>query len=804
MPPEDIVIQLRINDRTQNTLEQVKRDLREINQLQGGAGQTNRADIRVAQIQRERSAEEQRSREHITNIRTEQQADNNRSREAVISIRQQVTEDNNRSREKIANINRESAAQRQLGQDASRSIQRQRLEEQRLAREQRDRHFQLRQRQRGILAGFQAWSGPIGAVAGLLSGELLQALQRVGARTLEVTRNLEQLRQGYGAFVGSQRLADTQIARIRRLADLPSVGFEGGVRSVLQLQSAGFDFATSERLLRELSNQVALFGGSTDALNRVLYQFTQIGGLQEFRTEELRQVFEITPGLRRTFEDIFGSFRGEEINQAIEGLGLTFDQSVTRILDRLATDPRAPTDTLTNNLERLRESYDDLLRVLGTELSPVLRELLVFLRGGAQGTADVIRFISTASDYLPLRANIDPEVGDRIIARVRERHGEGPFSQTEAFNLLVEEYIRGITPDIVEPAAQFIPGVRNPERARRLAIRQEGNEAIQQLDAAYLGLLPTITETEREINRLQSSIERFNETGTITNSVFESLREEAFAGTQPLRDLISTQRERLIQIANERGQLQETYGILRAALVEVPEDLQLRISELDREAEAIRENNARLQELIETRQQDYNETQRQLQEATRQRLRNRETPDFRVSPDQVLTDPRFRDRRSFYGDREAQQADPDSLTRRFSVRAILTEFFSGRPVGEYRPPLGFNQPRDIFAPRTSSRYISGPITPDSAIFPRATPGLGLNIPLPQFGLGYLSQFGTFRGTALQSGAAGLLGRSDLRSGLLDPSETDDLRARYRSIISSQVDLTRATQLSRSEQRRSSR
>ena len=179
---------------------------------------------------------------------------------------------------------------------------------------------------------------------------------------------------------------------------MPSIQFEGGIRSVLQLQSAGFDPKTSERLLTELSNQVALTGKSADDLNRALYQFTQIGGLQEFRTEELRQIFEIVPQMRQIFEELFGTFSGDEINKAMENLGLTFDQAMGKLLDRLEQGPRAPEDTLANKVEQLNDTMADFVRELKDVFLPLLKGAIDFTKGGVRSLTEIVGYFGQLFD----------------------------------------------------------------------------------------------------------------------------------------------------------------------------------------------------------------------------------------------------------------------------------------------------------------------------------------------------------------------------------------------------------------------
>ena len=201
------------------------------------------------------------------------------------------------------------------------------------------------------------------------------------------------MRLGLAAIEGSEVVADNEVRRVRQLADLPGIGFESGLRSIQGLRGAGFTFPQSERLLREISNLVTLSGRGQEAVSRALYQLSQSRGLGEFRTEELRQLYEIAPQLRRVLQDLTGSSTGEGVQAAFEAQGLTFDQSIGRILDRLEKGVRAPETTLTNTLERLNDAFEDLLRGIG-------QDWLEAIKGLANATTGVLQWLTNNRQWL--------------------------------------------------------------------------------------------------------------------------------------------------------------------------------------------------------------------------------------------------------------------------------------------------------------------------------------------------------------------------------------------------------------------
>ena len=461
MPPEDIVIQLRINDRTQNTLEQVKRDLREIQQLQDGPSGDQASRERVARLRQEQSAESDRSRERVANTRQEQAADTNRSREAVAATRREQNQETTASREKVANIrreqeqesiasrekvaniraeqNRESIASREslanirseqsaesnrsreavanirreqnldtvasrekiantksetdarrlAGQEESRVIQRRRLTEQAAARESRERLAELRLQQARITRGFQGWTGALQEFALFMGGSVIQqAFSRFGRYIFDVTAEFERLRLGLAALEGNTFIADEQLARLRRLADLPGIGFTQGIRAFTGLRGAGIGQDLSIRLYREIANVATLSGATQEDISENLRQFRQIFSARRFTQQDVRPIVQRNPLIQRAFLQEFGSIQAGDINAFLESNNISIEQAFERLVANLERGPRAAANTLTNAMEILQDEFDDLSRALGNQLLPTVRTVI-------RGMTRVLQFLQT-------------------------------------------------------------------------------------------------------------------------------------------------------------------------------------------------------------------------------------------------------------------------------------------------------------------------------------------------------------------------------------------------------------------------
>ena len=520
---------------------------------------------------------------------------------------------------------------------------------------------------RAIQRTAQVRANALGTVIGILSGEMVFALEQVARRTLEVTKNFEQIRLGFGTFEGSQRIADIQIARIRELARLPSVSFEGGIRSVLQLRSAGFNFETSERLLTEISNQVALSGKSTDDLNRALYQLIQTGGLQQFRTEELRQLFEIVPQLRQVFQDLFGTATGEGIQDAMKALDITFDEAMDRLLTRLEETPRAPTDTLTNKLENLADTWDDLLRRIGTLLLPVIKlvvDALSELIKSFQDTLDFsiaqffeAPFIWTETFWAGLtnapQGEVDAKFREMIkTARTIVRTTTREHTPEEKYDL-----IPGIGPKIeVGMLNKWLTSRLESPLVASLDRRDLIQKDLDLLKPSFLSALDTIRTWRQEVDD-------FNKTGKIATETIDALTKGSDDLLKPIRALLTQNEKRL-------DDLRKTYILSRQDQNISRKEREERYQLYKREVDLIENSNEKLREFIKAREQELNVAREAFKESARERLKNRKPPDLTVSPDQALPGTRIRPGQKFYNQ---------------DLRQTQVELNQGRPIPTERP-----------------------------------------------------------------------------------------------------------------------
>lgn len=188
----------------------------------------------------------------------------------------------------------------------------------------------------------------VSAPLGLIGGLALKTAAEFESLTLAMNTTFESVGRGAG-----EAAAEINALRVAALA--PGLDFEQAVKGSVRLQGVGISAEKARLILAELGNQIASTGGSADQLDAVTKQFTQIIGKGRLLQEDLSIILENMPGLARVLKEEFGTTSAE----AIRALGVSADEFIERITDRMATMPRVAgglTNAFTNAGVAIRQS----------------------------------------------------------------------------------------------------------------------------------------------------------------------------------------------------------------------------------------------------------------------------------------------------------------------------------------------------------------------------------------------------------------------------------------------------------------
>lgn len=208
---------------------------------------------------------------------------------------------------------------------------------------------------------------------------------------IDAATQIDTLRNSFVALGLDVAGANRELEEARRLARLPGISLEGAGRALVDLRSINVVGARAVGLVTQLGNALALTGG-TD-LSGLVRAFTQIAGRGEVLQEEINQIVERAPILRRALTEAFGTASAEGIRDALANS----ENQVTAFFDRLTTAAgeigRAPVTGAANTFQNFRIAVRDLAAAIGQLALPRL----------TQQIRDLTRSIETNSQQIANR-----------------------------------------------------------------------------------------------------------------------------------------------------------------------------------------------------------------------------------------------------------------------------------------------------------------------------------------------------------------------------------------------------------------
>jgi len=184
-----------------------------------------------------------------------------------------------------------------------------------------------------LLRSFQSLK--IGLPAGIAA-----SISGIATAAIAAAADLDTLKRSLVAVNGSAALAEQQLARLREIAKLPGIDFEGAVQGAVRLQAVGFAAAESERILKAFANAVALTGGGAEKLREVTVQLGQLAGKGKVMAQDLRPIIEAAPAVAQALKRAFGTVDSEAISKQLQKAGKDSKDFINTLLTELERIPQ--------------------------------------------------------------------------------------------------------------------------------------------------------------------------------------------------------------------------------------------------------------------------------------------------------------------------------------------------------------------------------------------------------------------------------------------------------------------------------
>ncbi len=190
------------------------------------------------------------------------------------------------------------------------------------------------------------------------------------AGTLKSAQSIDTLKKGLIGMLGDAKKAGAEFQRLRKTSKNAGLDLESTVQGSIRLQAIGFDADKAAHHLKILGNAVALVGGSGKDLSGVTLAITQILSKGKVHAEEINQMAERMPQVRKAMMDAFGTADTEILQKA----GYTAEQFVDGIVRELGKLPKAQ-KTVSDRFNHMRDELSLAAATIGMKLLPTVMKL---------------------------------------------------------------------------------------------------------------------------------------------------------------------------------------------------------------------------------------------------------------------------------------------------------------------------------------------------------------------------------------------------------------------------------------------
>lgn len=386
-----------------------------------------------------------------------------------------------------------------------------------------------------ISSGFDALSAKASAFNQRLSGigssltlGVTAPVIAFGTAVAKSALDMDGLRRGLEAVAGSSAEAENQLRRLKEVAKLPGLGFKDAIEGSIRLQSAGFSAELAERSLKAFGNALATVGKGKADLDGVSLALSQIASKGKISAEEINQLAERVPQIRKAIKDAFGTADTEVLQR--QGIGSEeFVSRVVSQLERLKTVTGGPK----NALENLGDTVQQSAARIGQKLVPAIEAAVPKLEALALGAVSLVDSFGKLPE--PIQ-NTTLAIAGLVVAAGPIASIVGNLAKVSAGVVAVARTV-GANPITIPVSIVVTSAVRDAADLREeLDVEKKNNKAFQALTGRS-------REVEDSLKSLISTAGGLNFVPSTFQIIADSMRQptqKAKELSSSVRDLLST------------------------------------------------------------------------------------------------------------------------------------------------------------------------------------------------------------------------------------------------------------------------
>jgi tape measure domain-containing protein len=220
------------------------------------------------------------------------------------------------------------------------------------------------------LASAKTNFGQLGAaltqLGGMLSVAVTAPLAGVGYAAVRSGMQMDSLKRGLTAVAGSADAANAQLKGLKEIAKLPGLGMAEAIQGSINLQAAGLSADLAEDALKGFGNALATVGKGKAELEGVQMALSQIMSKGTVSAEEINQIAERVPQIRKIMQAAFGTSNTEELQK----MGLSSEEFISKVVVELNKLPKVAGGAQ-NSWENMTDAIQSALVSMWPTIEPI-------------------------------------------------------------------------------------------------------------------------------------------------------------------------------------------------------------------------------------------------------------------------------------------------------------------------------------------------------------------------------------------------------------------------------------------------
>jgi tape measure domain-containing protein len=241
-----------------------------------------------------------------------------------------------------------------------------------------------------------------------LTKQLTSAMFDAGKQAVMAGASFQRTNSALSVFAGSASEARRELQAIANLsATTAGLRLGPSEQGYQRLRAVGFNEKLSLGLVKELGEEKILSGAEDEAVQRVLFNFSQIATGGQKVSQEIREIITAMPTLSRAFQDAFGTLDPQKLQGFFDA---SSSDAFQKLVDSMAKGKTA-SGGLTDALGKLEDEYLKSQRIFAEPIMAPLTDSIKML------TAYLTENKDTFKDWGTYVANVIRGVNHEIERR---------------------------------------------------------------------------------------------------------------------------------------------------------------------------------------------------------------------------------------------------------------------------------------------------------------------------------------------------------------------------------------------------